>query len=64
MKPTSLKIRDLKEKLVNVINESDLPVCIIDLIFKEALTQISSACSDEYFYDLEQYKNESKDSKE
>ena len=47
MKPTSLMIRDGEKKIIETINNTQLPPCIIKLILEMIKNQVDKLCYEE-----------------
>lgn len=65
MKPTSLMIKDGKRDIINAINNTQLPPCIIKLILEDINMQVDKLCIEEEQRDIQEYqKQENKDTEE
>jgi hypothetical protein len=62
-KPVSIKVQELKEELVDLINDSGLPAFIVEPIVKDIYEQIIQAKNQEYTKDKENYENSLKEEK-
>lgn len=56
MKPTSLMIRDGEKDIINAINNTQLPPCIIKLILENIKNQVDRLCNEEEKRDIQEYK--------
>lgn len=56
-KPISLKLRDFKNDAVNLINNSGLPLFIIEPILKDVLVAVQTKMEQEYQLDKATYEN-------
>lgn len=63
-KPISLKLKELKDNLVNEINESRLPMCILRPIIEDIYNQVVRVEQQEYTQDKNAYENSEKEKKE
>ena len=64
MKPTSLMIRDGEKKIIETINNTQLPPCIIKLILEKIKNQVDKLCYEEEQMDIKKYETEKKQKKE
>lgn len=55
-KPISLKLRDFKNDAVNLINNSGLPLFIIEPILKDVYSAVQVKVEQEYLRDKTQYE--------
>lgn len=53
--PISIVISDLKNKLVEIVNESKLPLSIIELVVKDLYNEINNAYKIQLANDKKQY---------
>lgn len=60
MKPTSLMIRDGEKDIINAINNTQLPPCIVKLILEKIENQVNKLCYEEEQRDIQEYKEELK----
>lgn len=58
MKPTSLMIKDGKRSIIEAINSTQLPPCIIKLILQDINIQIDRLCIEEEKEDTKKYQEE------
>lgn len=56
-KPISLKLKDFKNDAVNLINNSGLPLFIIEPILREVLVAVQTKAEQEYQLDKRNYEN-------
>lgn len=63
MKPTSLMIRDGEKKIIETINNTQLPPCIIKLILEKIKNQIDKLCYEEEQMDIKKYETEKEKNK-
>ena len=54
----NVAIFNTRNNIVEVVNESGLPLSIISLIFKDVLTEINSKAQEELKQDLQEMKEE------
>jgi hypothetical protein len=54
----NVAIFNTRNNIVEVVNESGLPLSIISLIFKDVLTEINSKAQEELKQDLQKMKEE------
>lgn len=57
-KPFAIAYREIKTKIIEVINESGLPLDAIDLILGEIKSVVHSQAETEYFTNMERIKGE------
>ncbi len=55
-KPISLKLRDFKNDAVNLVNNSGLPLFIVEPILKEILIAVQTKVEQEYQQDKLRYE--------
>lgn len=55
-KPIDLKTEELKQNLLNVINESKLPVFIVELILKDIYNEVLFLKNNELMTSKEKYE--------
>lgn len=55
-KPISLKLRDFKNDAVNLVNNSGLPLFIIEPILKDVYSAVQYKVEQEYEYDKVKYE--------
>lgn len=60
-KPISLVMDELKGNIVNVINDSKLPICIVEPILKDIYEQISSLAKVQLEQDKKEYSEAQKE---
>lgn len=60
-KPISLKIKDFKNDVVNLINTSGLPLFIVEPILKEVLVAVQNKAEQEYQQDILKYEQSLKE---
>ena len=63
MKPTSLMIRDGEKKIIETINNTQLPHCIINLILEKIKNQVDKLCYEEEQMDSKKYETEKEENK-
>ena len=56
-KPTAIAVRETKQKLINVINESGLYITLIEMIMKELYTEVKHQSDIVYQQELIHYQN-------
>lgn len=56
-KPIRLKIKDFKNDAVNLVNNSGLPLFIIEPILKDILAEVQMKANQEYLQEKAQYEN-------
>lgn len=60
-KPTSLIIKELKEGIVKQINESKLPLCVVEMIVKDIHSVIQKEATRIYFSEKKEYDDSQKE---
>lgn len=56
-KPFSMMCEEFKEELASLINNSGLPVCVIELTLQNYLNEVNSIAKNQYRIDKAQYEN-------
>lgn len=54
-KPLTVAYEEMKSSIINLINETTLPVFMLEPIFKDFLTEIREVAKNQYEYDMNQY---------
>lgn len=62
-KPFSVSFRETKDKLVDVLNGSGLPIDVLDMVLGEIKMVVHAQAEQEYTKQLEAYRNEVEDGK-
>lgn len=62
-KPFSVSFRETKEKIVDVLNGSGLPIDVLDMVLGEIKMVVHAQAEQEYAKQLEAYRNEVEDGK-
>lgn len=63
-KPISMIVEELKNNIISTINDSKLPICITEMIFKDIYEEIESLKEKELIQDKEKYnQDKSKEAK-
>lgn len=57
-KPFSIALRETREKLVEILNASGLPIDVIDMVLGEIRTVVHAQAEQEHAKQLETYRNE------
>lgn len=60
-KPTSMIVKETKEKIVNDLNESKLPMFVLEPIIKDIYEQIVQAKNQEYEMEKQAYEKSLKE---
>lgn len=60
----SIAIEDFKNQIINDINSSGLPPCIVGLVFKNILNDIDNMSKQQYEKEKYEYENSAKQEKE
>ena len=60
-KPISLKIKDFKNDAVSLVNNSGLPLFIVEPILKDVLSAVQAKLEQEYLQDKAKYENSLKE---
>ena len=55
-KPASIIIKETKDKMISIINESTLPLCVIEMIINDIHNQCIIASKEEYEKDKNKYE--------
>lgn len=56
-KPFSIIYEEFKQDLANLINNSNLPISVIELILRDYLMEVSNIAKSQYQSDKTQYEN-------
>ena len=62
-KPFSVSFRETKDKIVDVLNGSGLPIDVLDMVLGEIKMVVHAQAEQEYTTQLETYRNEVEDGK-
>ena len=54
-KPISLTIEETKQSFIDVINNANLPACILELIVKNIYDDVKEFCMQQYQNDKKEY---------
>lgn len=54
-KPTTLRIEDFKKDIINTINNSNLPLFLLDYILKDLYNEIHLASQNQLSKDIREY---------
>lgn len=57
-KPISLRLRDFKNDAVNLVNNSGLPLFIVEPILRDVLSAVQTKANQEYLEDKARYESE------
>ena len=60
-KPFSLKVNDFKNDTVNLVNNSGLPLFVVETILKDLLAAVQTKANQDYLQDKAQYENSLKE---
>lgn len=60
-KPFSVSFRETKDKIVDVLNGSGLPIDVLDMVLGEIKMVVHAQAEQEYAKQLEAYRNEVED---
>jgi hypothetical protein len=60
-KPINLLIYDIKQEIINTINNSKLPISIIQLIMQELMSNVNNQTQQSLVYEKQQYENSLKE---
>lgn len=60
-KPFSVSFRETKDKIVDVLNGSGLPIDVLDMVLGEIKMVVHAQAEQEYAKQLEAYRNEVND---
>lgn len=55
-KPFSMVCEEFKQELANLINNSGLPICVIELALQNCLNEVGSIAKNQYQNDKARYK--------
>lgn len=55
-KPFSMVCEEFKQELANLINNSGLPICVIELALQNCLNEVSNLAKNQYRADKAQYE--------
>ena len=55
-KPFSMVCEEFKQELANLINNSGLPICVIELSLQNCLNEVSSIAKNQYENDKYRYE--------
>ena len=55
-KPFSVVCEEFKQELANLINNSGLPICVIELVLQNCLNEVSNITKNQYKNDKTQYE--------
>lgn len=56
-KPITIAYEDFKNDVVDLVNNSDLPFFVVELVFQKYLSEIRTIVENQYKYDKEQYNH-------
>ena len=56
-KPISIRMEETKKEIVNKINESDLPINVIEIILRELYSAVQTENMKMYIEDVQKYEN-------
>lgn len=60
-KPISLRIRELRQGICNLINQSGLPISVIELVVSDVYGEVQVVSNKNYESDLLSYKEKGED---
>lgn len=63
-KPIQLVMKETRENIINTINISQLPMCIVELIVKDIYSDIKAASNLEYKQVIQNYNDQLEKAKE
>ena len=63
-KPVSMVIKEVDKNLRNIVNESQLPISIIELILSNLLNEVGIVSQNQYELEKRQYDNSLKEMEE
>lgn len=62
-KPFSVALRETRDKIVEILNSSGLPIDALDMLLIQIQTAVHTQAEQEYAKQLEAYRNEVEDGK-
>lgn len=63
-KAFSITLDEFKQNLISVINESKLPICIVELVIKDLYGELSRAAQQQLKIDKDAYEKSLKEEEE
>ena len=60
-KPISVVLEELKQDIINSINNTNLPICIIEPIIKDLYNEIAALSRQQLLKDKEEYEKSQKE---
>lgn len=63
-KPVSLVLNDLKQEIVDSINKTNLPLCIVEPVLKDLYAEIATLAKQQLAKDKEEFESSQKEEKE
>lgn len=60
-KPATILQREFRDKIVNAVNESNLPAFVLVPVLEQALAEVRQIEEQQYKADLAEYEGENKD---
>lgn len=63
-KPVSLVLNDLKQEIVDSINKTNLPLCIVEPVLKDLYAEIAALAKQQLAKDKEEFESSQKEEKE
>lgn len=60
-KPITIVYEEFKENFANIINDSGLPACMIELVLENYLNEIKIIVKKQYEFDKKQYEESAND---
>lgn len=63
-KPVSLVLNDLKQEIVDSINKTNLPLCIVEPVLKDLYAEIATLAKQQLAKDKEEFEFSQKEEKE
>ena len=63
-KPISIALYDLKQDLIKIINESQIHICLVELVLKDLHREVEEASQQILKKDLIKYNQQDKEEKE
>ena len=57
-KPTSIRVNDFKEGLIQLVNESGLPACVLEVLIRNTYIEVLDLKNRELKGDTEKYQQE------